>query len=452
MATLGATLCLTGVRRTDGEDTVTMCWVVESSLGGAFPEAVAYIVSVDGRAILGGAVTERSIAQPDFSDVDSPLPGVASGMAPVECYSLTLTAGALPPGTVYVEATAQGRDGSLLPLETIAWINDSDGADRRPSNKVVYMDTALGSDAANGAGWATAVQTLHRAIELARTGTSCGGATIYVRGAIVGGGGATAPGAWDTGALHWLTIIADSGATWTRVNPPVFTPHWTGNPNDSVQCPGVGSGSYTRVRLQGFAFIGCGPVFYDTGDNTNTIEVWVEGGTWESQFWDDNGARVRCVEDQAELVDVQGATGKKGRYYVTGLIRSGCGIAFRATDMVFDCVAQGMLGGATYCSGWPLTKNVFHSIACRDRSYSRNVTRGWGANNLQGFDARQALEAVDLGGGNWRVLGPNGGYAFGVALNDNVGSTRILCRLANWPGMNGDHIILGGGTTGGRPY
>lgn len=443
-----------------------MCWVLESTLvAPSAGEGVGFLVSVNGVPTLGGAVTTRSVVQPNFSTVDSMMPGVRSGQCPLECYSLTITAGSIGGGIVEIAAVGQGHDGSTVALETVWFHNDSDGVDRRPSAAVVFADTEGGDDGNGGTGWGDAVQTLSRSIALAKVGNNVGGATINCRGDLVGNDGAGTL-TLETGPYHWLTFVADSGATW--------------RPGGSIVVQTPASGGFVRCRFLGFDMLGAGPSFYDAAsDDLTNGDFWVEGGTWGSEFFDGGGVRARFGEDtNGHCIEfARHTTGQnKAKTYVTGVHRRGAGIVFTSHKLVYDCVTESFLAGNIYCSGPPFDRSIYHSLYFKDQKGVYNTVRGIGANKASGTAPLEQLECqrVDHDGTPnpagvvMRILGPIGGSDFGTALADNVGSPKTRAGIWNWaaneapntysadPGTGGHRTdgwdVLGGGVIGGRSY
>ena len=444
MATLGGTLAVSGTRISTSGQTFVCCWVVESHL--ATPdlgEGVAYQVSNGGTPVLSGILTQRTIAAPNFSVYPSRMPARATTMAPVECYSLTLDMDSLPVGTLYVEAIAQGHDGTLKLMQPFAILNDRDGVNRSPSSAVVYWDYDSGDDGNGGTGWGDAVATLNRAIQLAKVGTNCGGAQILARGDIKGNGGAAISGVWETGALHWLTITADSDATWSRIDPPFSTN--SGGHDDNITCNAAGG--FCRVRLQGFWIQGCGPIF-NAGTTGSTIEVWREGCKWGSVNWDGTMS-VLCHEDDNDCVSLRPVS-PIHRSYVTGEFRQGGKNGWNDEGLVFDCYAQGTMGGSTYIQGQQQSC-MFHSIVSTEHSYTRNVTRGW-ADSDEGTDLE--IQATGGVGGVARILGPVGGVPFGAQCDEIAGAARTKIGIFGFAdgANNGNFTVVGGGETGGRSY
>lgn len=460
-------MCISGVRRTAPSDTMVMCWVVESTL--ATPdqgEHVLYLVKHNGNPIGGGDITTRSISQPNFSSYPTRmLDGRANGMAPIECYSATLTMADWPVGTLYVEAAAFGHDGTAKLLETIVIHNDKDGVNRSPANKQIHCDVDNGSDSNSGADSENAVATLGHAINLARAGSggdpnNCGGSTIYLYGDVVGNGGGS-PGSWHTGPLHWLTIQCMPGSTWTRINPPFSTGLGSGGPSDFITCTGTGVGTFCRVRVQGYDVRGCGPIFYASNDlsgqPTVHVEVWREGGQHGSSYYG-SGISVLCLADDEGCFNIGPHISSNStihRSFCTGELRLGSRIAYSAEDLIYDCEVHGTLGGATYIQS-EYQNACCHSIVAHEHTYGRNVTPGWICNQADGFLPLDQLEVQKIGS-TMRVLGPSAGtpIPFSTQAAILVGAPASIgvffSGFANGAN-NGTFAVTGSGTTGGRHY
>lgn len=469
MVTLGGTIAVPGVRLTANDPTVTIVWVVESTLSSATTELVAYEARIasTGKLVGTGLVTTRTNTGPTFSKFPSRMPYARPGaMAPVEGFAKTFDGRDFTAtGPIVITAIARGMDGSFLTLDTFWFINDtaSDSTDTRPSSKVVYWAFGTGSDSNGGTGWGDAVATLSRAITLAETSGNCGGATIYVRGDVTGSGGiGTSVITTTTGAYHWLTFVADSGATWN------------GAVGDWVSIKTPVPGDFIRFRFQNFVFISEGPHFGDAdGPLYRTRgDFWVEGGEWGSAHFDSNGVRARFGEDaKNEAIQFSSNTGNKGNVYVTGVYRRGCGICFTAHKLVYDCFIESFLAGDIYVSGPPYSRCIYHSLHFTDQAGVYNVTRGIGANQASGTSPREQLECQMIGP-VMRILGPVGGSDFGTAMADNLGSSQTWAGVYDWAGRypdpypanpslagqtiphvnNGVWEPLAAGQTGGRPY
>lgn len=457
MVTIGFTCSPRVVRVTSA--THRICWGVESTY--ATPdqgEHVEYEVThpVDG-VVLSGDATVYHRARPEFSDVPSPLPGAGPGQAPIRCYSLVLDLDALPAGKLTVEATAHGHDGSSVALETIVVVNDYEG-DSRPSTAVVHWRNQTGSNSNGGTSSSDAVRDLQRAITLALSSGCAGGATIICHEDVVGNGndGSTSPPSFYTDD-YFLTIEAAApGVTWRAHSPP-FTSFGTTSGGDLVAVNASGAGAKLNIRLRGFTFTGGGLSLYDSSSDGD-LYLWVEGGEWGSEYWDDDGPRVRCLEDTGTAfngpMSTQNGSGRTGGLFMNGTLIRGVGVGITAHGIVYDVEIKDHLGGTTYASGHPTDKAVFHSIVAHGHDYERNVTRGWGANRTT-EGSPEALESVDMGGGVMRILGPVAGLRFDLALADNVGSTLVRLGIRNWAGTGTDatgRVIVGTGITGGRPY
>lgn len=458
-----------GVRVVGPGASFRVCWGVESTyttpdLG----ERVDYVVEHGGSPVLTGSTSDYVRAQPNFCSTQSRMPGAPTGQAPIRCYSLDLPLDSLPRGGLTVSATAHGHDGTSAALETIVVWNDEAGVqDSRPSSTVVHWRPQTGNNSNGGTSSSDAVRDLPRAIALVSVGGVCGGARIIVHENITGNGnpGGTGNTPWRTDD-HWLTIeAAEPGITWTAHNAP-STNLSSGAGGDAIYAVAPSAGQKIKVWFKGLTCLGGGVTLYDSSGATQVEKVW-EGGEYGSTYWDDNGPRVRFLEDLGPTaggpMDIQNNSGRAGKHYLVGCLVRGVGVGLTAHDIVYDCEIRDHLGGTLYAAGWPTAKCVFHSIIASSHNYERNLTRGWGCNRVTDFDL-QPLESEDRGGGVMRILGPVGGHRFDVALADNVGSTRTRLGIAKWPGTGdatgvgsgtpptGAHLIVGAGLVGGRPY
>lgn len=456
MVVLGDTIGVTGIRLTDPNATYTMVWAVESSLPDTptGEEGVVWQIDVNGVPVDSGFQGQRSISQPNFSDFQSRLPASRTGMAPVECYAKTLRAGDYGAGVVTVQAVAFAHDGvSVKAMRPIAILNDSDGTDRRPSNKTIHWRAQTGSNSNNGLSSGAAVKDLHKAIELACVSNNCGGATIVMHESHLGGGGPVSPGPWHTGALHYLTIQCEPGTTWSRVAAPIST-----YPDDYVSCTGVGSMTFCRIRIQNYHVVGGGPVFAPNVNGSGlpdvVVQMWREGGIHGSAYYD-TSVNALCALDDIECFSISPHLSGNSTIHesiCTGELRKGSRIAYSAETLIYDCEVFGTLGGATYIQG-PFQNSMCHSIVAHEHTYRRNVTRGWACNQADGFLPLDDLEIVQTGS-TMRVLGPPGGSnAFGTAAQLLI-DTDALIQIANHPNSanNGQFSVIDAGVTSTRQY
>lgn len=464
MAVKGFTLHVPGTRYTD-QGTARICWVVESDpVTPTASEGVLYEVRKGGPfgpLVTSGFAGTKAIVQPNFSDKPSRVPGVPSGMAPVECYYVDINLLSLPSDHTagnqmyYVAAIARGQDGSTLALDP-ATFNSDTGSDSRFSTKEVHWKSATGSNSNGGTSASDAVKDLHRAILLACVSNNCGGAVIYQHEDHAGGGGATAPGNWHTGEHQFLTIQAVGGATISRVDPPYSTGA------DDIAMTGNGVGTFCNVRFRDYEVIGTGPLF-QCGIGV-TGSVWREGGIHRSAYYD-GSINALCLLDSEEIpFDIQPRTGGSTihKSYCTGELRQGAKIAYSAESLIYDCAVQGTLGGACYIQSWYQNSRI-HSVTCTEHSYTRNVTRGWACSQADGFLPKDPLE-VQKFGSTMRVLGPSTGtpIPFSTQAAELIGAPFISGSFKHQMGLlftgfssggnNGFFPVTAAGITGGRHY
>lgn len=458
MVTLGMTVCQDGIRRSLPGSTFNVCWYVRSTHVDGLGERVDYTITANGVPHSAGSALVREIVKPDFSDYLSPLPGVTTGQGPFPGYLVTLDLATLPAGTLVVDAVAVGDDGSTLALAPVTVYNDTDGVDRRPSKKEVFVDAQLGNDSNDGSSWAQAVRTRHRAMALARNNPAgstaadrdVGGAIINMRGTFTDGDpSGTAPQCHTSGE-HWLTFIGHDGCKWNRTDP--LNSNYA---TDFLYFVGHGLGSFTmKIRLHGLMIEGNGAEAWASADCTK-FRAWLDGGEWGSAHWTPGITRARYAEDDnSSWMGFGGsplAALPNMKHVVTGVRRRGGILGFNGDSFVYDCEIRDTIGGNLYIqNSWEKScKNI--ALNCYGHTHSRNVTAGWGANRTS-LGSPEALEARDQGGGVMRILGPAGGLNFGTALADNVGSTLTRLGIYGWAGNNTSNApILGGGVISGGP-
>lgn len=437
-----------GIRRTAPGSTLSVdleAFTNETVEGGI--DRVEFSLVENGGAPTVITVSAPSLRHPNFSDQDSYLPGVASGMAPFWGYGITLDCDTLDPGTVVVTAVAYSSAGWRTEIPgSVTLYNDTDGSDRRPSTKQIFCSPS-GNDANDGLSRANPKQSIVRAIEAARANPAgstsadmdCGGAeVVLVAGAHEWAGGAWSVGDWHTSGNWWLTITSEAGATLTAAG---------AYPARYLTARGYSSGGICRMRFVGARWTtsGGGVVFVPTGV---AAETWWDGLEAGSQFWDPGQHySVRFAEDNAEIVTLDGAGTLVRR--ANCVRKRGCVTAFHGWTSLQDVLIENFIGVATQLVGAE-ERQGFLNVLFKSQRYTVGVA-GW-ADVTGGANLSVTIPVA----GQMRIDATAGmSMDFAAGFSELVGTGYWGCQTGNFPtpANNGTFAILATGTNGsGFPY
>lgn len=437
-----------GIRRTSPSDTLSVDLEAFTNIaveGGI--DRVEFSISENGGVATVVTVSAMALRTPNYSDQNSYLPGVASGMAPFWGYGTTLDCNTLAAGTVVVTAVVYSVAGWATTVPgSITLYNDKDGTDRRPSTKQIFCSPS-GSDANDGLSRVAPKLSIVRAIEAARAnpaGSSsadfdCGGAeVVLVSGAHEWAGGSYSVGDWHTSGAWWLTITLEAGATLT----PAST-----YPERYLTARGYSGGGTCRIRFVGGTWTGGGGgvIFAPSGV---AAEAWADGMLGQSEHWDVGAPySVRFAEDNAEFFTLDGA-GSLTRY-ASCVRKRGCVTAFHGWSDLHDVVIENFLGVATQLVGSEPTQG-FLNVLFTGQRYTTGVA-GW-ADVTGGASLSVTIPVA----GQMRIdATASMSMDFAAGFAELVGTSYWGCKCGNFTsgGNNGTFPVLSTGTNGsGFPY
>lgn len=401
-AVIGKWRNITGRRITNPADTLT--FIVEA-YAGANPSAengmagVLFILSDSGGNQLPVPVTTRGIWFPYYSEfTESQLPGVPSGMSPIPAsYGFSIPVSALPFGTIRCSAKAIANNGAeyLLP-DTVTVFNDSDGGDRRPSNKVLYVAATGGNDLNPGT-IGQPLATMQKAATLAvknRTTANtvfadadAGGAEIILLdGTHIWGNNANYDlfyEYWHTSDDWWLTIKSLTGnATIIRITDPsslgdtlypqsaLFAYGWRASPTSAW----LGN---VNIRLANVKIEGAGAV---RTANPN-IKFWLDGGESYSISPRITNHTVLYAAAYARNGNLPSVEGNVGKRIASGHYRHHCAGGWYDWTQVIDCKLEYTIAISLLWSsdtqGGDLTNLFLDDCHCYDNPGGTGITDGY---------------------------------------------------------------------------
>lgn len=427
-------------------------------------DRVEFYVSENGGAATTHTVSARTLRRPNYSTANSRQPGAPAGApAPFPGYGIVLDLEALAAGTITVTCAAFSTLGTRTDHpDTLTVYNDTDGTDRRPSTKVIYLDPVNGTS--GGAGTiGDPVQTLRQATSLAvanPAGSSsadrdAGGAEILVVDGMVGAGGLVWPPApeWHTSGAWKLTVRSiGSDRTYRRTTEGIFTV-----PDDYVQGAGFGGGGRAHIEFQDFEIVGAGFTVWQEG--TTDVIVSDRNCSSRSNYWVDDPPRphVNYAIDDGQPTNIAVNGSGAARRYSWGHHRRGVSFGFAGYHSLFDFKLNHVLGVILQPNA---TEGADPCWTCGDIEtlrYKPGEVDGY-ADTSYGF--------VTTGGANLSVSIPSEGLMrieatsettsdYGTQLDPLVGTSHWGALLSGFPsgGNNGCFPVVEAGTTGeGFPY
>lgn len=308
---------------------------------------VVFAVSVNGGTATDYAVHGRSKRTPNYSRNPSrQWYGSSTGPAYFAGYGITLDLSSMAGGTITVVATITTQSNETVASSTLTIYNDTDGVDRRPSTKAIYVSNA-GSP--TGAGTESdPVDTIQKALELAvhtpggstSTELDCGGANIYVLDGLVGSGGYVGAPSWHTSGARRVTVQAiGTDRTYRRTAPDgVFT-----SPDDYIVGAGFGGAGNANIEFVGFEVVGYGFVVQQTG--TTALTVTDRDCSSRSEYWEETDTQpsvLYAIDGGGAPFGIDG-TGKR---YSWGHHRYGCSFGLVGYTSVYDFHVDKCLGVA----------------------------------------------------------------------------------------------------------
>lgn len=476
---------MTGRRITDPQ---TVIPVIVEPYAGANPAAenglarVVFTISDS----LGNSqtipVTTRSWFVPYYSEFSqSHLPGVTEYMTPVWGMGLLIPASSIAYGTVTITAKVVANNSAeyVLP-DSIVIYNDSDGADRRPSNKVLYVAASGGNDANPGT-IGSPLATIQKAITLAvktkatantiYASADAGGAEIILLDGTHSWVGNTDYSLyteyWHTSGDWWLTIKSLTGnAIITRPVDPsdtrnniypqaaLFAYGWRA----SDVSPWQGN---RNIRFANLKIQGAGAVF----TTTSGIRVWIDGGSSYSTVQRITDNTVMYVSGGPNNGNLPSIESNLGTLYCSSHQRHHVGSGWNEYDHIVDC----SLSHTTGISILAVDAQGFYVNNClftNSHSYLNvggTITDGyvWVADGskltvsipspgLMRVDSTQSLGTL---ANDYRSISTNGfasQFNHIIAANAALGSTNVGVGFRNFPasGNNGFFRLVSAGVNG----
>lgn len=396
-------------------------------------------------------VSQRQARRPNYSAVASPLIQDSTGeMAAIEGYGFRLKPAAYAAGTITITATVYSRAGTATPLPwPIRLYNDTDGGDRRPSTKRIFV-SPTGNDANPGTELQP-VKEFQTAVGLCRANTAgaslsdrdCGGAEIVVMPGVHLTRNFFGAAAVHTSGDWWLTFTFQAGAIVQRADLAGTSPF--------LAFGSLGAGTNMRIRWVGAVTRGLPPVWFN--DASVVSDWWFDGCTKTSAHYtpSNQGPRwsVQYMEDTLTAFSAQTSTGPNARQFYSNCVAVGCLGGFSAYQLAQDCGVGEYIG---------IALELF------------DLGNGGGHTCNVIVEEQRALR--ELGG---RVRGSIAGCTITVPaagqmrIQQNAAPTFPMTSLAtlsdianrdHWrvkcsglvSGNNGDFRVLSAGTSGGFGY
>lgn len=452
MAILGNWVSVSGLRRTTPGFVHDLSVDVEAHDG---IDRVEFAIVANGTPHSTLTASSRSIRTPNFSDQPSPLPGVASGMAPFDGYGVGLDLSTVPAGTIVVTATIYDDLGASYVLpETMTVYNDTDGGDRRPRTVgPYYVDGTSGLDTNTGLSWAQAFRTPTRAIQAARDGITgdVGGVRINYRGTIVDMAAALTSVESQTTGEWWCEHVADAAGAFINIpsDPAPIAPR-------RFRVGRTGGGVQSKHRWIGFRWGIDGIVSFNYG---GTVVHWIDGGYAEAENYLGAGRWTVRYAYEGVVGDFFGwdgvTTGQQRQF--SGVTLRGVLNGFEVHKLLYDCVVEDFVGiAAKWGSVSPTT--VTSNFLMRRERYKTRIVEGYvrmDADVANG-NGRPALVVTKPAGTTARITGPAGGYDFSIDAAALVGQSYYGLRFDSAGATNLSTgvglIVTAVGNTAGSPW
>ena len=452
--------CPAGIRRTSIADTLSLDVQAVSTIA---PDVhrVEFQVTGPGNFSQTVTVSSRSLRFPNFSNYNSRIPGSIPGsLCPIYAFGFTLDCGSFPKGTLTIEARvyySAGSTADILPL--VRLINDWGPEDLRHSTRVVHLRGQTGSDVTGDGSPANPVQTLNKAISLARAnpaaspldsaGMNCGGAEI-IAGELIQGCGPSGGFNWHTGE-QWLTITMLPGGQFIRNS---------NDTNNVITCSGVSEIGNCSVRLANWTIKGPGPVFFGSGYPTSGIvmSVWHENADHSSSYASPgDGWSVRYLEDNGNPSSFSGISSvlSNAKVFLTGYYRHHCGQALASHTHLYDFKIENYIGIALQPEG-PVQRDTALCGIIRNQTRMDYAVEGWvnvqGGNQFVITEPSPGLMRIETVGTVFHLNAfgtPTVPANIATKLAPLVGTTHWQAHFVSAGGNSGIFPIVATGTTGG---
>lgn len=276
---------------------------------------VEFDISNNGVAITTSTTSTMEECFSNHSETVSFIPGAAPGYsASFPGYRIQLALNSFGGlngfGTITIAARVVANNGAVTPLPySLTLHNDTDGGDRRPTSKIVWVDPVSGNDSNPG----TEVSPLLN-IQKAFSG-EMGGATVKLKAGFHTWGSPSGTfSQWQCSSKHWATIEWLAGATAGRVSEDGASHFYTGtNP-----------GTEHHIRCLRPYFIGLGGVVNNVAFSL-PLRVWMDGGIRSSAaYLPSRPWSVRYLEDEEKIMKIA-TPGTNTRMIATNTIWLGVG-------------------------------------------------------------------------------------------------------------------------------
>ena len=439
----------TSLDKTLSVDVEAECNVDPTGQGGINRVEFSVVVNSDPPVVY--TQTGRSIRWPNYSTAPSRQPwGPTNAPAPFWGFGIVLDLSTLDGGTIEVTATAYSESEESASTSVLTIYNDTDGVDRRPSSKEIYVSSVSGSP--TGAGTiGDPVSTIHKAIGLAvanpagsaEADRDAGGAVIYVIDDTPSFGGAYGAPSWHTSGAWRLTIKAiGSEKTIQRTTLGTFT-----EPDDSILGAGFGGAGNANLQFEDFEFVGPGPSLYA---GTTVATLTDMNCSAHSSYWVPGSTKPHVNYVIGNGRPLEFATGS-GNRYSWGLDHYAFSIGMADMTSIYDFKLSFILGVALQAQTNETLSPCYTVGTIDNLKYSPGdvdgfvfLTTGTHANVLDLGSGVMAIQAID------GTLADFAAHASGIVSSTYWG---VIVTGATSGANNGCFPVLGVGHDGsGYPY
>lgn len=463
MAIFAHLATMTGIRRTVALEVHDVSVDVDYTDNELGIDRVEFAISVNGVLTETRTVTQQTVRRPNFTNQPSRTFGVGpnDGLAPFPGYGIDLICSNYTGGTITIVITVYSNAGnSYVVPKTLTVYNDTDGADRRPAPRTVYIDFDNGSDTNNGSSFAQGFKTRSRALfAILNGGNDSGGGIIYCRGLCIGGKGTT--GGFGNGFIQhqtsgawWLQWIADPVQGCTLSSDPAA------NQYDKYFTSG-GFNTQCNQRFTGFDWSSNDMACYNYNGTSN---FWFDGGRMiGTSYLGENQFHVNYAGKggQGAFIGFDGTVSTCRRHF-TGVAAYGSSLGFEVAETLYDCLCQDFIGigaktGETAPVYWISHFWMINQLY-RPRYVQGYVAMGTTDANGEGFPSGSqpapAFTVTKPDSNTVRITGPTNGYDFNVDAAGLVGETRWGVRLVGaWPsGCAGFWLVTNTGRTSNQSW
>lgn len=305
---------------------------------------VEFYLSFNGAAPVTASSSVLEDCFPNHSDTASLIPGAAAGtLAPFPGYLIRVPMSSTPVGTITITAKVFSNAGTQTLLELpVTLFNDSDGVDRRPSAKDLWV-SPLGSDSNPGT-QAQPFASVQKAFQ-----NEMGGSTVHLmQGLHVWGSPSGSFTNWRCSGGHWVNVVWEPGAVTTRLS----------LGTDGFVFTGTTPGTACRLKMTNSTWLNWGGVVFN--DVNVLTEVWLDGGLQVSQHWSPSKRwSLRFLETHEKVMKLANTnTAAGGRMFVTNFTWLGNVAGPSEFYSMQDCVVSDFIGIAMETFGFATCCNV----------------------------------------------------------------------------------------------